>query len=285
MLGKLNSLKNSKVDATTLLIESISKGRTKDDLLLIGWCLRFGANPNIYLDVDTIGTGFHIAGYAYLVGSTIDNAYMNTLFLLLLASGMDVSKPAFEEEPSGRTIGQWLSRYYNIEELYGDDFRSHITVSVRDFIYTILDQPENVLNPDPTLIAKSHARRMLSKYKKTRKQVFWDSKDLTTSIESINAMLFEFLNKKGELPGYPTMNTIILLAQNSKKKDNIDEEKAYLSMVQSAVKLGVELDRYQLALIDSFRPELYKSMSELGEAPFWEKSCRNTQGEIGRAHV
>lgn len=130
----VEDLKEGNIDPNDLLIESIMKTKdnfynvtekvNKEDLIPIALALRYGADPNLYLQLNEIGN-IHLLGYVYynlskpiLFSKTgcsnnfkdnlfslddqinQNNLLLNSIILMLKLAGSDPSSPAFSSECS-----------------------------------------------------------------------------------------------------------------------------------------------------------------------------------------
>src|SRR5438105_1135115 len=62
----ITALNQQKLDPHTALIQAIAHATKKEDLVPIALALRYGADPNLYVNAPNIGD-IHILGYSYLV--------------------------------------------------------------------------------------------------------------------------------------------------------------------------------------------------------------------------
>lgn len=269
--------------ATKVLINAIATTKDRNDLLRVGLALRYGGDPNAYVDVQGVAMGFHILGYTFLLSEGRNIALFNTLILILIAGGGALDKPAYKEDLKSlekvQTIGEWLeSEGYNLVENYRDGYQKTVPPSTLDFINTILDRPQQVKNADSKLIAKAYSVKMLSKYKQTRMKAKWDSYDMVMAVKLLNLPLFEFLMNKGDLPTYPMINNILLLAKEKKAKSP-EETKIAVQMIESIVKMGIEMDEYQLDILNIIDENIHNKILEKGEEPYWKKVCQRKSNQ------
>lgn len=277
-IRELVQLKNAQINATKVLINSIATTKNREDLIRVGVAIRYGGNPNTYVNVPGVAQGFHLLGYVYLISEGQDVALFNTLFLIMIAGGASLGNPAYKEDLNSKekvqSIGEWLeSEGYNLIENYREGYQKKVPPSTLDFVNTILDRPQQVKNADPELIAKSYCQKMLSKYKQTRRMAIWDSYDMVMAVKLLNAPLFQFLLSKGDFPTYPMINTILLLAKEKKTK-NAEEMSVIIEMIELMVKVGIEMDEYQLDILNVIDEKIHDKIINIGEAPYWRKVCQ-----------
>lgn len=80
------------INADDALSVSMSKTKTKMDVGLIAVCLRNGANPNLYMNVKSLGPA-HILVYAYTV---LSKQLFELVYYLLILGGASTSLPSYD---------------------------------------------------------------------------------------------------------------------------------------------------------------------------------------------
>jgi hypothetical protein len=104
------------------LLQILPRSKDKNYLILIALCLRYGADPNLYVSDSKIGN-IHILGYVYTLFSLEfrNTSIFNTIIMILIAKGSDPNLPFFKGNISGnvvrdRSVIGWLNdnRYANI---------------------------------------------------------------------------------------------------------------------------------------------------------------------------
>src|SRR5437762_5691374 len=82
----LTGFRNKNLDPTQILTLSIPLCTTGEHLLIIAWCIRYGANittGNLFKESE----GDHILMYIYKLGAILEITIKNTLILMLRLSG------------------------------------------------------------------------------------------------------------------------------------------------------------------------------------------------------
>lgn len=98
------ALQRNAIDPDISLLQAIPRAKTRDYLIPIALCLRFGADTNMYVNAPKLGI-IHILGYIYnILGSPIhsetsfDENILNTIILLFLAKGSRPSFPIYDKK-------------------------------------------------------------------------------------------------------------------------------------------------------------------------------------------
>jgi hypothetical protein len=279
-IRELNRYKKKDINPNLELISAIDEGKDKKDLVRVAYAIRYGADSNLYVDADGIGRNFHILGYAYAVGKYQSKEYLNTLILLFLVGGSSLMKSAFRHQKTtisekDLSIGEWLESdgYFLARQYMENGYKRVVSSEAVDFAATLLDIPGMVKNPKSELIAKTVGEKMLSKYKISKKMIFWDSEDMVFSVKYFNFPLFYHLIKNGVIPTYPMVNNILVRARVYKQNENKNEFYVLLDMIKSMLKSGVELDHEQMGLLNNLDEKSFKEAEKVGNDPYWEKVC------------
>lgn len=282
-IRELIKLRDNSSVSTETLINNINQFRTKDDLLMIALPLRYNANPNVYVPVKGVAAGLHIIDYAYLVAKDLPLNVLNSLILMLIVAGGDLNAPAFEEnlkeidKESFTNVNEWLKKYnYTLGDKYRTGY-AKVPVKILNIIYTLIDRSNDVKEVIPNMIAKTYGVNMMSKYRHTKIFVWWDTQDMIWAIDFVNLELFKFLLNKGELPTYPMINAILFRAFEFHQDKDVLLEREMITMIKEMVKVGVELDKHQLLILNEVEEGLYDSVAQLGKTPYWKKVCKNLQ--------
>jgi len=98
------ALQRNAIDPDISLLQIIPKAKTRDYLIPLSLCLRFGADINMYVNAPKLGI-IHILGYVYSILGTLlhsetsyDENILNTIILLLLAKGSRPSFPIYDNK-------------------------------------------------------------------------------------------------------------------------------------------------------------------------------------------
>lgn len=86
------------IDPNNLLSVAIAEVKSAADLIMVALALRYGANRNLYLQIQSIGPG-HVMVYtvAILRASSRDTNLIMSVLLVLLIMGSQPSSPAFDQ--------------------------------------------------------------------------------------------------------------------------------------------------------------------------------------------
>jgi hypothetical protein len=108
-----------KVDPDALLYQSIKQAEQKEDLLPLALALRNGANPNSYVEIESIGTG-HILIYVHEKFKEHeldprDHPLLSSIVIMLVASGAKTVLPAFDIQ--GGTVRRGYDDHYQAESV------------------------------------------------------------------------------------------------------------------------------------------------------------------------
>ena len=97
ILYLITALNRNKIDPNTTLIQGIDNANHKQDLVPIALSLRYGADPNLYVNFPTVGD-IHILGFVYLVVSYKTLPLLNSLVIMLMAMGADPNRLVFDSQ-------------------------------------------------------------------------------------------------------------------------------------------------------------------------------------------
>lgn len=96
----MGALEKKVVDKDLILVQAINSTRVEDDLILVGLALRYGADPNRYVD-SNLGV-IHILAYTYAkIADKADKSTLNILTTMLLVSGATYTALAFDPNKKG----------------------------------------------------------------------------------------------------------------------------------------------------------------------------------------
>lgn len=302
ILGFKMALDKNLIDANVALVELISNGDYEGDLYPIAICLRFGGNSNVYVSSTGLSHHIHILGLVYDVGRTIqDETYMHSLISLMLLDGAILTKRIFDPSfgsikkvvklDDGPSVLEWLidNGYPQIKEIYQKGIENYLSRETLNYLYILLDQPDKIVfghtTPEHTtmrnlMIIKSLGDNNLVKLVPQAEGILWNSSDLSNSIVYLNLLTFDKVVSAGIKPAYPIINDLLLRATRYRQLNLDIFEKVILEMLNICVTKGIEMDKYQLAMISGLDGEMYKLVTKEYKKPLWRKSCGVQDNEI-----
>lgn len=292
------ALKSKNIDATEILLGVLPRIERGSELLLVALPLRFGANPNFYVDVPTRGT-MHIIPYVYSLPwetSSRTPDLRDDIVRLLLLSNSLASKPCFD--PNG---GSSSSSSLRSEEK--EDIKQHV-----ESVYEYCRRLYNVDLSVPITPRKEHAIlldnidllpavpgadirdvRLKKLEENDRLQVvrcfsefMWpllpnlpkdnieDPPGMKECVDCYNAEIFDIIVKLGYLPTYVLLSKIITQMRNSKHplvQSDLTE------MLYRSVEYGAQVDKAQYGYIESMtavKPEFDRRYN----VPYYTKVCK-----------
>jgi hypothetical protein len=187
MLLLEQALKRGLITPDASLLQAISHSRDVNSLYTVALSLRYGGNPNMYVNAPKLGT-IHILAYTYyLLHEKADRLVLNTIALLLLAKGARPVLPVYdrgagrirsdplvegeisqtidldglredveiEVKPSRHAVGELSVKDWLVEQGYTNAFESLTQSNLRESVKSqdlrtlaiLLDQPE-LLTPE-----------------------------------------------------------------------------------------------------------------------------------------
>jgi hypothetical protein len=177
----ITALNRGKIDPNTTLIQSINNANKKQDLVPVALSLRYGADPNLYVNVSNVGN-IHILAYTYLSLCQKDLPILNSVVIMLVALGTDSNLPVFDNdcgvvrdeyslvEPiKGQSVIEWLDdQGYDtiIPQIKNQNYES-VEPSFMTTLATFLDNPDLVpsgLIPRLDETIGSHSVDIFNKY-------------------------------------------------------------------------------------------------------------------------
>ena len=279
------------LDPDISILQIISLAKRGEHIILIALCLRFGADPNMYVNAPKLGT-MHILGYIYntlrSIGST---EVLNTIILMFLVEGSKISLPIFDSlsgkvildsvntnnKRSQATVSDWLidQGYNNILQI-GDVTELYKLVGVEPLtlLSILLDKP-NLMNrdyssEDVTLAIRTFSNISLTNMVKTLPKLNY-SNMLDLAVDYYNSYSYEKFIVFC-LPSYTLINKIITMMKSSKNRLVIQElEKMLLISISN----GVELDSNQVNIIGTIGQNTLSIVMKEYEQPYWKKVCKN----------
>jgi hypothetical protein len=309
------SLISGKIEPDNSLLSAIRAAKTKLSLRSIAFCLRYGANPNVYVSSKGFSNHVHIVGYIY-VAHKDNHTLLNTLIPMMMIAGSNLTSPMFDEnvgtiqterehlENKYTSVSEWLySRgylYANEWLEYGLD-NSYPSKDTLKLVHLLMEDPtpSSSVKLDNEYIIMSLGDKLSKNIKGTGLMNRWENVDVKNSIIFLNIEALETLLKQGFKPTYPMVNNIILdivlyksltlsasQSKNSKdpdirspksqkELDNQIGEEELTRMLTLIVEYEVELDHHQINLLKGIDEKLFVKLSQAYQIPRWKKSCKS----------
>ena len=267
-------LKNNKILADQLLIKSISNSRSEEDLLPVALSLRFGANSNLYINVENIGI-IHIFGYTYLFLQGINSPVINAIIIMLKEYGAKNTNPAFISSKENIKLGveiinikQWLFNQNFITILSQIETNyDNVQPSFLTKIGSLIDKPNMIITPiSLSEIIKDHSTN-----------VIWNNLDkiinyeypLHIALKYLNLTAFEIFLDQGIIPDYIFINLILL---EMKKFYYLKDDISYIQikeMLEASIIRGIQLDQEQFSLLSSIDKNTANNILVKYTEPYW----------------
>ena len=235
-------LNKSYIDPNDLLnmicIESVNFENKDNAIIVIGLCLKYGANPNLY-----INNKYHIISY-------INEMKMsNIIILILIISGTNLNmtnlnmKSNKDNDNLVKDIdNELLKIIHNVENL-DEWIDKNIDQKIISKIATILDKPSLIKEGSElssSEIIRDHSSKLIHKIK-------IDSFDLC--IKYLNLTSFKHLIKMDLYPSYNVVNDIILLMCRYHETNDMLSYLQLKEMLSYYLLYGGKLDPYQYNML------------------------------------
>lgn len=277
------ALENSEIDPNVTILQAIGKAFTKDYLIPIALCLRFGANANMYVDAPDIGI-VHILGYTYILLSKIDKNVLNAIVILLIMSGSLPTLAMFKDDkititaslmPS-LTVLEWLNKngYLTILNQVSNKTKLQQFVSA-DALTTLsiyLNKPNigrKYEARDSTAAIRSFSNK-IDEIPLSNIMIMMDNKSLNEAVTSFNSDAFNKLMLKGLMPSYLLINKILIGLIAYKKLGDFLVEKELTEMLTDALAFGITLDDEQMNIVKNNGIIIDTKI----EVPYWKQVCK-----------
>lgn len=298
------ALQRNAINPDVTLLQAIPRARTKEYLIPIALCLRFGADANMYVDAPRLGT-VHILGYVYNVlgvdkfsddGPGADQDVLNTIILMLIAEGSRPSLPMFDRKGGKiRNENETPSTSLSVAEWLNDQGISTILdrVNVGDAseLQRVVDKDSltilSILLDMPTLMGRPYEPRdmLLSirafspisfdKIPTPNTKVLLDFKSLDDAVTYLNSDAYMKLLRRGQLPSYLLINKILIGMRAYRNMGRIIAVQELEKMLTSSISVGTQLDQDQLSIISIMGRDILDSVTKEYEQPYWRKICKS----------
>lgn len=307
------ALQRKAINPDVTILQAIPRAKTKEYLISIALCLRFGADANMYVDAPKLGT-IHILGYVYSVlggdksfddtddyvtgtrSNRSNENVLNTVILMLIAEGSRSSLPMFDrkagkirdqsELPStSLSVVEWLNDqgYVTILERINSGDSSQLQKFVDKESLTILsillDMPtlmgRDYESQDALLAIRAFSPISFDKIPISPTKIMMDFKSLDDAVIYLNSDAYQKLLKKGQLPSYILINKILIGMKAYRNSGRIIAVQELEKMLLSSVSVGTQLDQDQLNIISIMGRDILDAVTKEYEQPYWRKICKS----------
>lgn len=287
----ITALNKKKIDPNTTLIQAIANATKKEDLVPVALSIRYGADPNLYVNAPNIGN-IHILGYVYLVLKNNDTALLNAVVIMLMASGADPHLPIFDSKGGaikdefslldpirGQSVTEWLysQGIDTIVPLIKNQNYDKVDKRYMTTIATFLDR-DDLLQLDPRLdeVIGAHAIKILEKHEgKANRDI-----GLRTSKDYLNLTSYEKFVDAGAYLNYAEVNDMILSLKAYKDLGDIISAGQVRQMLLYSISRGEILDKDQLDMIEKIDETTYNRVVKAYSIPYWQKVCKTAKGSV-----
>lgn len=300
------AFENKALNPDMAILQAISYATTVEYLIPVALCLRFGADPNMYVNAPTLGA-IHILGYVYYVLGdklqAVNPEVRNTIIMMLVIKGARPSHPMFSSNGGKvQRESQMRSESRSVLEWLNDQGYDHILdqVNVTDpaHLQKVLD-PEALVQLSiyldmPTLAARpfkpgdmpyaiqSHSHEVFNRIPVLHVQVNLDYKTLRDAVIYLNGTAYVRLLSQGQVPSYLLLNDIIADMVHYHNSDGAIAMRELQHMLVQSVASGSQLDQDQRTLMSSLGQNVVNSVMKEYNVPYWKKACKfpNSQAPV-----
>jgi hypothetical protein len=277
------ALEKKAIDPDNSMLHLIPKTKTKEFLVPLALCIRFGADTNMYLNIPKLGT-VHILGYIYnILGNNpaIDQDLLDIIVIMLMAKGSRPSLPMFDKR-AGEIRSEMNIGYDTILNKLSVGDASEISKIVDNnsstSISIILDIPELATRPyvekDFCLSVKFFSNYVIDKIPIPTTKIIMDYKSLEDTVHNFNYKAFAKLLNKGQSPSYLMINKLIIGIRDRKKSGKIIVSQELERMLLDAIDSGTQLDVDQMNIVGIIGKDLLDAVNRKYEQPYWKKICK-----------
>jgi len=305
-----HGLQRNAIDPDVTILQAIPRAKSRDYLISIALCLRFGADANMYVNAPKLGT-VHILGYVYNIlggdrfadeNEIADENVLNTIVLMLIAEGSRPSLPMFDRK-AGKIRGETEapSTSLSVAEWLNDQgyptILDRINIGDSSELQRIVDKDSlailSILLDMPTLMGRDYEPRDMllairsfspisfDKIPTPNVKVMMDYKSLDDAVTYLNSTAFDKLIKRGQLPSYILINKILIGMRAYRNLGRIIAVQELERMLLSSIEVGTQLDQDQLSIVSVMGPDILNAVMREHEQPYWRKICKspNLHGE------
>src|SRR3972149_7029910 len=296
------ALQRNAIDPDVTILQAIPRAKSREYLIPIALCLRFGVDANMYVDAPKIGT-VHILGYIYstLGGdrfsdvNAADENILNTIVLMLMAEGSRPSLPMYDRKAgkirsdgdipaSSLTVAEWLSDqgYSTILDRIsiGDasELQKYVDKESLTILSILLDMPvlagREYEDRDLLLATRAFSPITFDKIPTPKVMVMMDYKSLDDAVTYLNSDAFDKLLKRGQMPSYLLINKILIGMKVYRNVGRVIAVQELERVLLSSVSIGTQLDQDQLSIISIMGPDVLSTVTREYEQPYWRKICK-----------
>lgn len=293
-------LEDNALDPSLTILQAISYANDYKILIPIGLCLRYGADPNMYVNAPKLGK-IHVLGYVYsnlYKGSNpkINKSVVDSIILMFLLAGARKSMPIYDEKAgkikdinynygnNTSSVSEWVelqgydtflnkivgNNIENLNDLVDKDSINILSILLDDDRITI----DNYTSLQKRMVVEALCEKKLENFKISDDKDLLDNLFLKESVLYINSLAFKKGVETGYIPSYPLINQIVVLMRKYKNSQDIVIMQEYQKMLIESIKYGAQLDQDQLSIISVVGSDVLQSIMKEYERPFWKKSCQ-----------
>lgn len=290
------ALQRKAIDPDITILQAIPKSKSKEYLISVALCLRFGADSNMYVDDPNLGI-IHILGYVYNFLYDTDENILNTIILMLVIKGSRSSMPMFDnnagkirddthDNTNKLTVLEWLHNQgyktildrIHIGEV--SELRRTVDTETLAILSILLDMPaimdRNYESKDLVLAIRAFSSVSFDNIPVPTSYIMMDYKSLYESVVYINADAYEKLINLGQLPSYLLINKILTTMKSYKTNGRIIAMQELERMLLASIAVGVQLDQDQLNIISTLGQTTLDAVMKEYEVPYWRKICKSS---------
>lgn len=288
------ALQQQKLNPNITILQIIPRANSKEYLIPIALCLRFGTDPNLYVNAPKLGI-IHIMGYIYYsLGRNSDKNILNTIVLMFLAKGTRPSLQMFDanagkirnptELPPMLTTLEWINNqgYQTILNQVtiaeASELQKYLDAESLASLSLILDMTNLINRPyqekDMTLAIRAFSKKSIEKIPRPTIIEEMDYKSIDDAVTYLNFDAFDYLVNQGCIPSYLIVNTLLVNMRAYKNMNNYLAVQSLEKMLISSVSVGVQLDSDQLVILSTMNKEIISTIVQYYEQPQWLKLCR-----------
>ncbi len=297
----LQGLKKDKVSPTDAIVQLLSVFHKREQLIMLSFCLRYGADVNTYVNVPQVGT-VHLLGYCYLTLDVSDEL-LGSIIALLVLSGSKYSMPMFQGTPSkrydlqdmisasrsisrmGSTVLQWLETQGYQTDLLLKVAEKRLNSSQLTEAGILLDRPELLSGKlgeediEESIMSHSNDIAMAQLASDTTRPYPLDHRAIMEAVKYLNSEVFLFIVTQGMLPSYVLVNQMLLKLKEYKKSEYVMCYVEVEKMLLDSVNYGYIMDREQLNIVAPLGKDSYEALLQAYSDPYWKKTCRIRNSE------
>lgn len=282
------------LDPDMVLVQSIATVKRENDIIPIALSLRYGANPNLYINSPKIGQ-IHVIIYLYATLYNItDKSLIEQIATMLLLSGSRLVNNAYsntggkvkendifhKDQLNNLSVVQWLKRNDFSNRL--EEINTDPSVIGKDKLSVLaIYLNRNDLIDGPVELAKIIQAQSTSilKDKIYKRNIHDFLGGLRLCIDHIYLVGYEMLLNNGLIPDYTMINLILIRLKHYREVNLIMPFVQVKEILLSSVKSGVEMDIYQLQMLKSIDPASAKQIEDAYKKPMWRKICSLSDNE------